>query len=77
MDTSIRLPLRVRIESEAVVVRDTIGTGLSYIYFEDEPIRRQSAKRVTKAQAREIARAIARTLTDRFSGPETDKPGAP
>lgn len=77
MDTSIRLPLRVRIESEAVVVRDAIGTGLTYIYFEDEPIRRQSAKRVTKAQAIEIACAIARMLTDRYSEPETDKPDAP
>lgn len=59
METPIRLPLRVRVESEAVVVRDVIGTGLSYIYFEDEPIRRQSAKRVTKATAVEMAKVIA------------------
>ncbi|MHC2087229.1 hypothetical protein [Methylobacterium sp. CM6244] len=59
------------------MVQDAIRTGLSYIYFEDEPIRRSSTRRVTRAVAVELAKVIARTLTDRFPGPETGKPGAP
>lgn len=66
MERPVKLPLKVRVESEAVVVRDAAETGLSYTYFEDEPIRRQSTHRVTKAKAIEIAKVIARTLTAEF-----------
>lgn len=59
----------MRIESEAVVVRDAVGTGLSHIYFEDEPIRRQSVRRVTKAEAIEMAKVIARALTAQVGAP--------
>lgn len=77
METPIRLPLRVRVESEAVVVKDAIGTRLSYICFEDEPIRRSSTKRVTKAEAVEVAKVIARALTAEFGALKGASDGVP
>ena len=42
------------------VVRDHSGQALAYIYFEEEPGRRSSAKLLTKDEARQIAVNIAK-----------------
>jgi hypothetical protein len=42
------------------VVRDHNGQQLAYVYFEDEPGRRSSAKLLTKDEARRIAANIAK-----------------
>lgn len=47
---------------------DAAGTNLSYLYYENEPIRRQSTKRVTRDEAVEMAKIIARALTAEFGG---------
>jgi hypothetical protein len=38
----------------------TKGIALAYIYFEDEPVRREMTRRLTKAQAEWMAHQIAR-----------------
>jgi hypothetical protein len=42
------------------VVRDCNGQGLGYIYYENAPGRRSSAKLLTKDEARRIAANIAK-----------------
>jgi hypothetical protein len=42
------------------VVRDHSGQKLAYVYFEEEPGRRSSAKLLTKDEARRIAVNIAK-----------------
>jgi hypothetical protein len=42
------------------VVTDSAGQKLAYVYFEDEPGRRSSAKLLTKDEARRIAVNIAK-----------------
>jgi hypothetical protein len=42
------------------IVRDKNGQALAYVYFEDEPGRRASAKLLTRVEARRIAANIAK-----------------
>jgi hypothetical protein len=42
------------------VVKDDAGQKLAYVYFEEEPGRRSSAKLLTKDEARRIAVNIAK-----------------
>jgi hypothetical protein len=41
-------------------VTDAMGQRLAYVYFEDEPTRQSSMKRIGKDDAWQIARAITR-----------------
>ena len=63
---AIRFPLRITEVGEAIAVLDAVGTHVSYTYFENEPIRQQSTKRVTRAEATEMAKVIVRALTAEF-----------
>ncbi|HUI12565.1 MAG TPA: hypothetical protein VL048_03735 [Xanthobacteraceae bacterium] len=42
------------------VVKDAEGQALAYVYYEDEPGRRASAKLLTKDEARRIAANMAK-----------------
>ncbi len=42
------------------IVRDRDGQALAYVYYEDEPGRRTTAKLLTKDEARRIAANVAR-----------------
>jgi K+/H+ antiporter YhaU regulatory subunit KhtT len=45
---------------ESFIIRDSNGQALAYIYFEDEPVRQMSMKRLNRDEARRIAANIAK-----------------
>ena len=53
-------PWQVVEHPESFVVEDGRGQRLAYVYFEEEPVRRHSAVRLTKDEARRIAANIAK-----------------
>ena len=56
-------PLRVQKAGESLQVVDSLGRAI-YLYFEENDSRRFEMKRWTEEQATEIAKRIARALTD-------------
>ena len=57
------LPLRILQRSECFIVEDANGVRHAYVYFEDESSRRALLKRLSSADAKATAHAIARALT--------------
>ena len=47
-------------EASHCIVRDANGQALAYLYFEDEPQRQMSMKRLSRDEARRIAANIAK-----------------
>jgi hypothetical protein len=53
-------PWKIEENTESYCVTDSTGQKLAYIYFEDEPQRAMSTKRIGKDDAWQLARAITR-----------------
>ena len=53
-------PWRIEENSESYVVVDDNGQRLAFVYFEDEPVRQMTMKRIGKGDAYQLARAISR-----------------
>jgi hypothetical protein len=62
MSTRRRYPPPWKIEEheESYIVTDAMGQRLAFVYFEDEPTRQSSMKRIGKDDAWQLARAITR-----------------
>lgn len=53
-------PWRVEEHEESFIITDAVGQRLAYLYFEDEPTRRNSVKRLTRDEAWRIAMNVAK-----------------
>lgn len=53
-------PWRIEERGESFQVMDSAGRQLAFVYFEDEPIRRDMTKRLSKYDARRMAEQILR-----------------
>jgi hypothetical protein len=53
-------PWQVEERPESFVVKDGKGQPLAYVYFEDEPQRQMTMRRIGKDDAWQLARAITR-----------------
>jgi hypothetical protein len=53
-------PWKVEEHSESYIVTDSMGQRLAFVYFEDEPTRQSSMKRIGKGDAWQLAHAITR-----------------
>lgn len=60
-----RPPLRIVRFDQCFCIEDAAGRRFAYIYFEEEPGRRNAARLWTEAEAIEIIRRIARAEADR------------
>ncbi len=60
----IKQPVRLTRKAECYVIEQGNGLALAYIYFEDEPGRRTQTGRMLEADALEVARTIARALSE-------------
>lgn len=58
---------------ESFIVHDANGQPLAYLYFEEMELRRTQQRRLTKDEARRIARAIAR-LPELMQAGDTQSP---
>jgi hypothetical protein len=52
-------PWKIEENRESFVVQDSTGFPIAYIYFEDEPVRANTLKRMSKDEARRIANRVA------------------
>jgi hypothetical protein len=53
-------PWTIEERGESFHVADSVGRTLAFVYFEDDPIRREMTKRLSKDDARRMARQILR-----------------
>jgi len=53
-------PWSIEERQESFIVKDANGQALTYLYFEDEPQRQMSMKRLSRDEARRIAANIAK-----------------
>ena len=53
-------PWSIEERQESFIVKDANGQQLAYLYFEDEPQRQMSMKRLSRDEARRIAANIAK-----------------
>ena len=53
-------PWKIEEQDESFQIRDAAGRILAYVYFEDEPTRRNFSKRLSKDDARRMAQQILR-----------------
>jgi len=62
---AMKLPLKITRHEESFGITDNAGMSICYIYFGvSDETQRFAARRMTRAEAEDVAKQIARALTD-------------
>lgn len=61
---TITLPLHLSRVGESYAIQDAAGVSIAHVYFEDQEQRRSVLRRLSSAEAKEVARTMARALTE-------------
>lgn len=61
----LALPLRILVLEECVKVVDRLGKAAAYLYFSDDPERRQQTGRWSREEAVALAQVAARAWTEK------------
>lgn len=64
----LKLPFRIIRAPESYCIEDAAGVRFGYVYFENEPGRRNATRRLTEAEALEIVKRQARAENERLNG---------
>lgn len=68
------LPLKITRHEESFGITDAAGISIAFVYFGTaDETQRFAARRMTRAEAEDVAKQIARALTDNATG--TGEPG--
>ena len=62
----ISAPFRIKKGKESYAIEAGDGRCVAYIYYCDENARRQAMRRLTSAEAEEMAKVMAGALRDRY-----------
>lgn len=76
MVDAMKLPLKITRHEESFGITDNAGMSICYIYFGvSDETQRFAARRMTRAEAEDIAKQIARALTDNARGTKPPSSG--
>ncbi len=64
----LSFPLKLRRREESFIIEDAAGIGVAFVYFREEPQTARVAKALTPDVAEEVAKVIARALTESGRG---------
>ena len=64
---ALKPPIRIRERAESFEIYDGPGRSVAYVYFENNPGRAAVSKRLSRSEALEAVKVMARAVADRIA----------